>query len=385
MAYLRNTTVNLLNLHYGIHAFVLSGAGAFYSVYLLKAGVPVYAVFAAYGSILVGRLAIRPLVLVLALKFGLRATVVFGTVLSAVQYFLLPEVRGVDTMLLLVVIAASAGDTFYWTSYHAYFAYLGDTEHRGHQIGAREAIASIAAILGPLIHAWGLVVFGPSLAFGVAGVILALSAAPFLGTPEVAVKRNIGGVYRTALPGILLFFADGITTTGALIVWQVALFLSLNESIAAYGGAMALAGLVGAAAGLLLGRNIDLGHGKRAVLIAYGTYAVLIVLRAVSADAAVFAVIANALGALAASLYVPTVMTPVYNLAKRSPCPLRFHIATEGGWDLGGGGACFGAAALAGLGAPFSALILTALLGVVASVILLLRYYEKDAAVTTSV
>jgi hypothetical protein len=33
-------------------------------------------------------------------------------------------------------------------------------------------------------------------------------------------------------------------------------------------------------------------------------------------------------------------------MAKRSPCPLRFHIATEGGWDLGCGMGCLLAAAL---------------------------------------
>src|SRR5262245_9575153 len=32
MAYFRNTTVNLLNLHYGIHCLALSGGGAFFLV-----------------------------------------------------------------------------------------------------------------------------------------------------------------------------------------------------------------------------------------------------------------------------------------------------------------------------------------------------------------
>jgi hypothetical protein len=45
----------------------------------------------------------------------------------------------------------------------------------------------------------------------------------------------------------------------------MALFVSLHESIPAYGGAMALAGLVGAACGLVLGRYIDTGHGRRVV------------------------------------------------------------------------------------------------------------------------
>ena len=32
MAYFRNNTINLLNLHYGIHSFALSGGGAFFEV-----------------------------------------------------------------------------------------------------------------------------------------------------------------------------------------------------------------------------------------------------------------------------------------------------------------------------------------------------------------
>jgi hypothetical protein len=34
----------------------------------------------------------------------------------------------------------------------------------------------------------------------------------------------------------------------------------------------------------------------------------------------------------------------MYNLARRSPCSLRFHIVAEGGWDLGMAfGCCFAA------------------------------------------
>ena len=40
MAFFRNSTVNLLNLHYGVHALALSGGGAFFAVFLLRAGVP---------------------------------------------------------------------------------------------------------------------------------------------------------------------------------------------------------------------------------------------------------------------------------------------------------------------------------------------------------
>ena len=78
-------------------------------------------------------------------------------------------------------------------------------------------------------------------------------------------------------------------------VWPIALFVSLHESIPAYGGAMALAGLVGAACGLVLGRYIDTGHGRRVVVIAYGVATLVVILRAASVGSPWLAVTANAI------------------------------------------------------------------------------------------
>jgi len=127
MAYLKNSAVNFLNLHYGLHALALNGAGAFFAVFLLKAGLSIPAVFAAIALVIAVRFLTRPLILVLAPRTGLRALVVFGTIFTGVQYLFLAEVRGVDVMLLGFCISAAIGDTFYWTSYHAYFAALGDS------------------------------------------------------------------------------------------------------------------------------------------------------------------------------------------------------------------------------------------------------------------
>ena len=113
-----------------------------------------------------------------------------------------------------------------------------------------------------------------------------------------------------------------------------------------YGGALAIAALVGAAGSLALGRHIDAGHGGRAVWIAGGLLALTILLRGAAVGHATLAIIANALGALVAAIYTPTLMTAVYNLAKASPCALRFHVATEGGWDAGGSLGCLVAALL---------------------------------------
>ena len=73
-------------------------------------------------------------------------------------------------------------------------------------------------------------------------------------------------------------------------------------------------------------------------------------------------------------------MTAVYNLAKDSPCAMRFQIAADGGWDAGAGGACLLAALLLWLGAPMRLAIMLSLPGSLAMFLQLRRYYA-DARV----
>jgi len=373
--------VNLLNLHYGIHSIALSGAGAFFAVYLLKAGLSVAWVLGSLALILAGRFLIRPIVVPLAVRFGMRPLVIAGTCLTAVQYPLLAAVHGVGPALFVLCAIAALGDTFYWSSYHAYFAALGNHEHRGSELGAREAIAAMAGIVSPLATGILLVAFGPLVAFGSAAVLQVSAALPLFFTPEVAVAHKVPGAFKAAIPGMVLFLADGWIAAGYGFVWQIVLFLSLAESFTAFGGALALAALVGAAAGLLLGRLIDAGHGRRAVWYGLGALAVTTILRAVSPGHALLAVIANALGALVVCLYIPTLMTAVYNQAKSSPCVLRFHVAAEGAWDVGAASGCLVAATLAAFDVALSVPIMLSLLGAAALFLELRRYYAAHPTV----
>lgn len=382
MAFFRDPTVNLLNLHYGIHAIALSGGGAFFAVYLLEAGVAVPFVLASLALILAGRFVIRPIVVPIAARTGLRAVVIAGTCLTALQYPLLAEVHGIGLPLLALCLVASVGDTFYWSSYHAYFAALGNQEHRGSEVGAREALAALVGIASPLVTGWLLVSFGPGVAFGATSGLLLLAALPLLWTPKVPVPQRAPGVLKAAIPGMRLFLADGWISAGYLLAWQIVLFQSLSENYLAYGGALALAALIGAIAGLLLGRHIDAGHGESAVSYALGTLTVAILLRVLAPESPVLAVIANGIGAIVICLYMPTLMTAVYNQAKRSACTLRFHVATEASWDVGGASGCLVCAALAASGLPLSTVILPSLLGVAALFVLLRRYYSRHPAVT---
>jgi len=379
MAYFRNSAVNLLNIHYAIHSIAMTGAGAFFAAYLFKAGVSVPGVFLTFAAILTGRFLIRPMIIPLAARVGMRVLIIVGTLLSALQYPLLARVNGVGPALYAIIAIGSVADTFYWPSYHAYFARVGDDEHRGHQISAREAIAAIIGVVSPLVTGFLLVTFGARIAFGITAGIVALAAVPLLWTPEFRVAKSAAGAIRAALPGVLLFMGDGFTGGIYVFVWQVALFQSLHESFMAFGGALAVAAIVGAIGGLYLGRYIDQG-GRRAVTIACGTFGLVLLMRAAATHDPGLAFFANAVSALGGCLYIPTVMTVVYTLAKGAPCTLRFHVATEAGWDIGGATGLVTAALLSWAGVALWAILLLGLLGVTWQFVLLRGHYAQRLA-----
>ena len=71
----------------------------------------------------------------------------------------------------------------------------------------------------------------------------------------------------------------------------------------------------------------------------------------------------------------PTLMTAVYNQAQRAPCTLRFHVATEGGWDIGAASGLLIAAFLIWHGVPFPLVLLLPLVGLAVAFAQLHRYY----------
>jgi hypothetical protein len=123
----------------------------------------------------------------------------------------------------------------------------------------------------------------------------------------------------------------------------------------------------------------------RAVWLAFSGFFFITALRAFATGHPALAVVANALGSLEGCLYIPTIMTPIYTLAKKSPCPLRFHMVSEGGWDIGAGTGCLVVALLVWLGVSLSWGVLTAVLGGALAFTVLRKYYLENPNVTPEV
>jgi hypothetical protein len=370
MSFFGNAAINRLNLHSAIQTLAENAGGVFVLVYLLNTGVSAPLTLCVMAAMNIGRLLLRPLVLPLARRIGLKSTVILGALVEAASYPLLPLVEGPGVALAAVIILSPIGSVFYWTGYHAYFAALSDDGKRGAQVGAREAAMTLAGIAGP----W--------LAFGAAAAIQALSVLPLIGAPALTVTDETpGGAAETRL-GTALMACEGVFAGGAYFVWQVALFVALERSFTAYGGAMALAALAGAAVSLTVGRYIDAGRGRPLIVIGFAMIAGLVLFRSLGLEQAWVAVAANAMGALAFAFWTPVIGAVLYDLASATPCPLRYSVATETGWDLGSAGACLAGAAMLALGLGYAAAILIALLGATASFGLLWRRYGAEARAT---
>lgn len=374
MAFLANRAINRLNIHSGIMTAASSSGGAFVAAYLLKAGVSVPMVLCAYALIRAGRFSVRPLVLMLGKALGLRALVMVGAVIIAFEYPVLAQTKGLDHWLLGLCLITAVGESLYSTAFHAYFAALGDAEHRGHQTSAREAINGVSRTLAPIACGWGLIALGPQITFGAIALVQLLSVIPLFGAPRGAVEALAPGAWRAALRAAPIYLADGWMSGMGSVLWLAALFVTLRQSYAAYGGAMAAAALVGILFGLFLGRNIDRGHGTRIVWITFGLVVISYSSRVLGVTPPL-AVLANTIGAVVGFFYVPTLLTAAYNLSKAAPCQFRFQFVGESAWDLGCAAGCLIAAGVIWAGAPVHAAILLCFVGVAGSFLVLRRYY----------
>jgi len=381
MTRLPNPNIGRLAIHSTLNQLAWGFSGIFFSVFLLRAGVQPAAVFVAIAGTLVLRFALRPLVLFVAPITGPRRMLILGTLLAALKYPVLALVRGPGPELLLFCIIAAVGEIFYWTCYHAFFAALGDSERRGSQLGARQVLCAIAGIIGPAAGGAMLVKFGPGTAFGMAAAIEVAATLPLFKVTEPRfLSKASSAAYESAKVGTRLFFADGWITASSMFAWDMIAFRALDARYDAFGGMLAAAALVGALGGVLIGRWMDAGQARRIVWVNAAVAAGILVLKSLCGGHPITVVTATTVAALLSGLYIPSFMTAVYNDAKASPCPLRFHFAAEGAWDAGGSLACILAAAACIAHLPLEAIILMALPGVALQVHLLNRRYRAASA-----
>jgi hypothetical protein len=224
-------------------------------------------------------------------------------------------------------------------------------------------------VVAPLAGGWILTRFGPAADFGIASAFLLLSALPILqmdrisAGPIPALRDSFRGTDRS---GMAAFAADGWMASGLSLAWPMILFASLGSHYETFALSGSLSAFAGALAGLACGAAIDRGRREAYLLAVSAALAAVFVLRAGVSWLPSAAHLANAAGAAANGLYVPVIISAIYERSKRSGAAYQFHLGAETGWDLGAIGGCLAAAATALLPLPPSAAMLPAALGIAA-------------------
>jgi MFS transporter, DHA1 family, inner membrane transport protein len=365
MGIFKNKTFNLIYGHSALQAIAMHGGEAFAFVYLLKAGISVPIVLSCIGLMFASRLVFRNAVLPLAKRIGLKNAFILGILVEASTYPMLAQIDDVGALLVAYLTLWAISSSFYWTTFHAYVALIGNSEHSGSQASGMAFIGAIIGIVAPLASGLLLTFIGPVVTFAIVGIAMAAAAIPIYFGPDIDVAETAvvpASAKRTAW---FAMFADGIRSGCFHFTWLIALFITLNSNYASYGGALALAGVVGAVMGLFVGKSIDLGNGKRALLIGVSALAVAVMCRALGYNAIWSAVAANAVAAMIWPVYETAFSSRMYNLSRQSPCPLRYHITAEGGWDAGTATGCLFSAAAIHLGFSFFWPLLAGLCGCV--------------------
>src|SRR5690242_12972290 len=186
MAFFHNRDVNLINLHSAIAAVAMGGGGAFWSVYLLKAGVSVPGVLLTLAATFLFRLLLRSFLLPLAVRLGVRITLIIGTLLFGASFPFVLGVHGIGTGLYVMV-----------------------------------AVTALLGIAAPLVAGWSMTTYGPRATFWVTAAIEAAAAIPLLWGRDVPVAKSAPGALRHALKGAILFVGDGVVAAGYFITWQI--------------------------------------------------------------------------------------------------------------------------------------------------------------------
>ncbi|MBO0758842.1 MAG: hypothetical protein J2P54_23595, partial [Bradyrhizobiaceae bacterium] len=348
--------------------------------FMLRAGLSPSEIFLVIAAILVLRFFVRTAVPGFVQRIGLRNALILGSLLSGVEFLILASFDGSSVRLFAFVVADALCSALYWTCYHALYAALGDPEARGAQVGARGLLSTIATVAAPAVGGVLLVAFGPWASFGAAAVTSVAAVVPLLSIREpIVLSAPPIGAFRAVREGILLFATDGFVTSISAFAWEIISFVSFGERYDVFGGVLAVASLAGALAGMAFGRFIDTGHGARAVWINAAAITILLLLKAACVGSAPAIAVASIIANLLGGLYLPVLMTAVYNDGKRAACTLRFHVMAEAGWDVGGTIACVCAAIAWAGGVRPAAILLFAVVGVLPQTWLALRRYREHA------
>jgi len=176
------------------------------------------------GGMLVSKLSFRK---------SIQMSVIFGALFYAIFFFISDS--NIQYLIGLSIIILTLFRVTYWLPFHTDFAKFTTKENRAKEVGALMAIGDIVGVVIPVTAGFIISKFGFDVVFLMGVFVFLISGIPYFMLPKTKEKFtwNYWQTWKEFFAKrnrkkVVAFFADGIETTAALIVWPIFIFQILQ-------------------------------------------------------------------------------------------------------------------------------------------------------------
>lgn len=366
----------LVNLHFFFLFLAFGFVESFGPVYFYKIGLSLSDIALYWALFFAIRVTIRPFVMDLCHKVGIRRLFLISIILFSGRYILYASVSAPGALMVALLVYESIASSVYWAMYHTYFAILSSSEKTGAQVAHRDIMLLSARLLAPFCTSLIIDGFGFSAAFMAGGVLSLISVFPIIkkivpdtNFPKFSWKEAL----KIDRSGFILYATSGAHEYAHTFLWRIALFLQVSNYVG-FGLLLSLSILFQMIGTFVVGRHFDRTRGTRVATTGISILAVVLVFRATLPLSVPLIIALDFVFMLGQIMQSPYVSAINYKRSKASGNPLWFQFWSETGWDL----ACIltlgTASALLAYGVEIRSVMLLGLLGLLGTKLSIRRY-----------
>ena len=239
-----------LYISMALRSFALSLIAIFIPLYLLQEknfSLEQVLLFFVFYSIIFA--IATPLAAAFASRFGLKHAVLVSIPFYVLFMVLLYFLSSIPILILLSGSLLGTSHAFYWMGIHLVFQQASHVKHRGEEMGVRSSVTVVATMLGPLLGGILITTFGFGLTFGVAALVLGISAVVLFQSQEryTHYSFSLRSIFdKSHWQDSIFFVSRGSHVIVQSVLWPLFVFFILQSyfSLGIIGSLMSLTSVV---------------------------------------------------------------------------------------------------------------------------------------------
>lgn len=374
------SSLRFLNIHFGLQTLANNTMDIFGPVFLYKIGVPIYYIFLIYGATFLLRSLFRIIALKSCEKYGIKVNLIAGTLARAGLAFTLLMMNQSHVWIYAFLGMTVIVDIFYWTSYHTYFAAIGNLEKRGKELGIRKMFQNTARIIAPV--ASGIIVAQLSFwyLFLVLIFLAIFSAIPLFYIANYKPKTKLtmkDAIKKVDKTGMWMSLMEAPIESGFDLSFALFTFIVVQNYVS-FGGLFSAIFILEAIIFYIVGYFIDLKKNENLYFFGAIFTSVAVVNHVLFSNSATTILAFEVIYILSYALLSPKMYTTQYNASKKSENALWFTYFMEFGWDMGSLLTCLAAALMTYSGLDVRYAMLLGIIGIVGPIFVVRNYDKKQ-------